>query len=122
MRYYGGGVGHVDPRKIEEAEGNLVEVEDEGPHPDHGYNDAEESDNTDDDADSPSDPGGSSDEETANVCIKCMLNGRICIIQRLEPLTMDFVKFGILTSSSHCLMNPSSPTNGLVRIGASSHA
>jgi len=67
MRYYGGGVGHVDPRKIEEAEVDLVEAEDEGPRPDHGYNYAEESDNTDDDADSQSDPGESSDEEAANV-------------------------------------------------------
>jgi len=67
MCYYGGGVGYIDPRKIKEAEVDLVEVVDEGPRPDHGDNDAEELDNTDKDADSQSDPGESSDEDAANV-------------------------------------------------------
>ena len=67
MRYYGGGVGHVDPRKIKAMEIDLVEVGNEGLRPDHGYDEGEESDNTDDDANSRSDPGESSDEDAANV-------------------------------------------------------
>jgi hypothetical protein len=66
IRYYGGGVGHVDPRRIEEAEVGLVEVGDEGLRPDHGYEDTEESD-VDDDADNQSDLEENSDEETASV-------------------------------------------------------
>jgi hypothetical protein len=67
MRYYGGGVGHVDPRRIE-VDVDLVEDEDEGLRPDHGYDDAEESENADDDdSDDQSDPGESSDEEAVNV-------------------------------------------------------
>ena len=34
MRYYGGGVGHVDPRGIKGAEVDPVEVGDEGQCPD----------------------------------------------------------------------------------------
>ena len=67
MRYYGGGVGHVDPRKIEAMEIDLVEVENEPLRPDHGYYEGEESDDTDDDANSQSDTGESSDEDAANV-------------------------------------------------------
>jgi hypothetical protein len=67
MRYYGGGVGHLDPRKIE-AVIDLVEVEDEATRPDHGYNEMEEFEGSDDDdVDSQSDPAESSDEEATDV-------------------------------------------------------
>jgi len=65
MRYYGGGVGHTDPRKLEETEADSPEVGDEGIQPDHIYEDMEGSSNDtdDDDSDSRSDSGGDSDGE-----------------------------------------------------------
>ena len=62
----------MDPRKIEAMEIDLVEVENEGLCPDHGYDEGEESDDTDDDANSQSDPG----ERMPRMCIKYILNIR----------------------------------------------
>ena len=72
MRYHGGGVGHVDPTEVEEAEnvepeevmengqvvfpGDLVAADDL---------ESKETD-TEDEGDGVSDPGESSDEEVAN--------------------------------------------------------
>ena len=69
MRYYGGGVGHLDPRKFEPAV-DLVEVGDEGTRPDHSYDNMDGSDDSDDkdnDGGGQSDTEESSDEEAANV-------------------------------------------------------
>ena len=76
MRYYGGGVGHLDPRKFEPAV-DLVEVGDEGTRPDHSYDNMDGSDDSDDEDDDDDcddgDDGGqsdteeSSDEEATNV-------------------------------------------------------
>jgi len=63
MRYYGGGVGHVDPRGIEGAEVDPVEVGDEGQRPDDSADDVEEPDNEDDEGDDELDLGENSDEE-----------------------------------------------------------
>ena len=62
----------MDPRKIEVMEIDLVEVENEGLRPDHGYDKGEESDDTDDDAHSQSGPG----ERMPRMCIKYILNIR----------------------------------------------
>jgi hypothetical protein len=69
MRYYGGGVGHVDPtRGIEAAEVDPAEVGDEGQCPDpHDFDDAEEPDSTGDEGDDGSDSGENSDEEDVNI-------------------------------------------------------
>ena len=65
MRYYGGRVGHVDPRGIEGVAVDPAEIGDEGQHPDCSFDDTE--DDTGDEGDDESDPGESSDEEDMNV-------------------------------------------------------
>lgn len=66
MRYYGGGVGHVDLRKVEAMEVDLAGDEDEGLRPGQDYDDTE-SDDTGDDIESQSDMRESSDEEALSV-------------------------------------------------------
>lgn len=67
MRHYGGGVGHLDPRRIEAEAGPAGAVEDEGVRPD----DTGESNETDDDdIDGQSDTSDletDSDEEDENM-------------------------------------------------------
>ena len=72
MRYHGGGVGHVDPTEVEEAENVEPEevVENDQavlPNDLAEADDPEtESPDTEDEGDGVSDPGESSDEEAAN--------------------------------------------------------
>ena len=65
MRYYSGGVGHVDPRGIEGVVVDPAEAGDEGQHPDCGVDDTE--DDTGDESDDESDSGESLDEEDMDV-------------------------------------------------------
>ena len=70
MRYHGGGVGHADLTEVEETEDIEPEEAMDGSHPHDliGLDDREgESSDTEDEEDGVSDPGESSDEETANL-------------------------------------------------------
>jgi len=68
MRYYGGGVGHGDSAADVGVAADLEEVIYEGPVDPIKFEDVEEeSDDTGNDTDDPSDPAESSDEEAAGV-------------------------------------------------------
>jgi len=68
MRYYGGGVGHGDTVADVGVAADPEEVIYEGPVDPIKFEDVEEeSDDTGDDTDGPSDPAESSDEEAAGV-------------------------------------------------------
>ena len=65
MRYHGGGVGHADLTEVEETE---EAMDSDHPHDLIRLDDREsESSDTEDEEDGVSDPGESSDEETANM-------------------------------------------------------
>ena len=70
MHYHGGGVGHADLTEVEETEDVEPEEATDSDHP-HDLirlDDREsESSDTEDEEDGVSDPGESSDEETANM-------------------------------------------------------
>ena len=63
MRYYGGGVGHLDPRGVGMETDLTADVGDEGVCPDN----ADESDNTDDNSTGSDTDSGESSDESADV-------------------------------------------------------
>jgi hypothetical protein len=68
MRYHGSGVGHADPTEVEETENVEPEEAADNGHDSVEFNGlVDEPFDTEDEEDGVSDPGESSDEETANV-------------------------------------------------------
>jgi hypothetical protein len=67
MRYYGGGAGHGDSSAVAGATVDPQEVVYESPDAYCEFEDEDEDEGSDDDDDEASDPGESTDEETANI-------------------------------------------------------